>query len=95
MFKFLPWVALDLFYAKVKFGYISLCMGKSENFVLLETIAAIGLKVGLNIQINELMKLNEYQSQGHYLTLAKGHSDFKVKTCFSRKLLSHLEPNEN
>ena len=37
----------------------------------LETIAAIGLKVGLNIQINELMKLNEYQSQGHYLILAK------------------------
>ena len=25
------------------------------------TIAAIGLKDGLNIQINELMKLNEYQ----------------------------------
>ena len=34
----------------------------------LETIAAIGLKVGLNIQINELMMLNEYQSQVHYLT---------------------------
>ena len=27
----------------------------------LEIITAIGLKVGLNIQINELMKLNEYQ----------------------------------
>ena len=27
----------------------------------LETIAAIGLKVALNIQINELMKLIEYQ----------------------------------
>ena len=26
--------------------------------------------------------LNEYQSQGHSLTLVKGHSDFKVKTCF-------------
>ena len=26
-----------------------------------ETIAAIVLKVGFNIQINELMKLNEYQ----------------------------------
>ena len=26
--------------------------------------------------------LNEYQSQGHSLTLIKGHSDFKVKTCF-------------
>ena len=36
----------------------------------METIAAIGLRVGLNIQINELMKLNEYQSQGHYLVLA-------------------------
>ena len=58
-----------------------------------ETISAIGLKVGLYIQINELMKLNEYQGQGHYLTLAKGHSDFKIKTCFSQKLLSHLEQN--
>ena len=28
------------------------------------------------------MKLNEYQSQGHYLTLVKGHSDFKIKSCF-------------
>ena len=28
----------------------------------LEIIAAIGLKVGSNIQMNELMKLNEYQS---------------------------------
>ena len=32
----------------------------------LETIAVISLKVGLSIQINELMKLNEYQSQGHF-----------------------------
>ena len=49
----------------------------------LETIAAIGVKVGFNIQINKIMKLNEYQTQGHYLTLAKGHSDFKIKSCFS------------
>ena len=33
------------------------------------------------------------KGQGHYLTLAKDHSDFKIKTCFSRKLLRHLEPN--
>ena len=50
----------------------------------LEIIAAIGPIVGLNIQINELMKLNEYQSQGHYLTLAKGHSDFKLNLVFLR-----------
>ena len=59
----------------------------------LETIAAISLKVCLNIQINELMKLNEYQIQGHYVTLVKGHSDFKINFCFSQILLSHLEPN--
>ena len=61
LFKLLPWVDLDLFYAKVKYGYIGFCMGKSENYVLFGTITAIGLKVGLNIQINELMKLSEYQ----------------------------------
>ena len=59
----------------------------------LETIAAIGLKVGVNIQINELMKFNSIKGQGHYLTLAKGHSDFKIKSSFSQKLLSHLESN--
>ena len=52
----------------------------------LETIAAIGLKVDLSIQINELlvMKVNEIKGQGHYLylTLAKGHSEVKIKTCF-------------
>ena len=52
----------------------------------LETIAAIGLKVGFNIQINELIKLNEHQSQGHYMTLSKRHSDFEIKSCFSEKL---------
>ena len=36
-------------------------MGKSEHYVLFGIIAAIGLKVGLSIQINELMMLNEYQ----------------------------------
>ena len=36
-------------------------MGKSENYNYFETIAAIVLKVGLNIQINELTKLNECQ----------------------------------
>ena len=30
--------------------------------------------------------------QGRFLTLVNGHSDFKVKTCFSEKLLNDLEP---
>ena len=35
--------------------------------------------------------LNEYQSQGHSLTLVKGHSDLKLRR-FSHKQLSDLEP---
>ena len=57
LFKLLPWADLDPFYAKVKFGHIGFCMGKSENYLFifvwekvkiiycLETIAAFGLKV--------------------------------------------------
>ena len=58
----------------------------------LETIAALGRKVDRSIKLNELIMLNEYSSQGHYLTLVKGHSDFKVKTCFSHKQSGDLEP---
>ena len=35
-------------------------MGESENYFL-ELIAALGLKVAWSIQLNELMKLNEYK----------------------------------
>ena len=30
------------------------------------------------------------KGQVHSLALAKGHSDFKIKTCFSQKLLGHF-----
>ena len=39
--------------------------------------------------------LNEYQSQGHSLTLVKGHSDFKVKTCFLINSCSYESFREN
>ena len=45
LFKLRPWVDLDLFYAKVKFGHIGFCMGKSKNYLFLETIVALCLKV--------------------------------------------------
>ena len=35
----------DLFHSKVKFGHIGICMGKSENYYFLETIAVLGLIV--------------------------------------------------
>ena len=56
-------------------------------------MAALGLKVAWSIQLNELMKLNSIKGQGHSLTLVKGHSNFKVKICFSQKQLGDLEPN--
>ena len=34
LFKLLPWVDLDAFYAKVIFGDIGFCMGKSENYFI-------------------------------------------------------------
>ena len=58
-----------------------------------ETISAIGLKVGLSIQINELMKLNEYQRSRLSFDLGQRSLRLKIKTCFSRKLISHLKPN--
>ena len=33
LFKLWPWVDLDPFYAKVKFGHIGFCIGKSENYL--------------------------------------------------------------
>ena len=45
--------------------------------IILENIAQIGSR----IQLNDYMKLNEYQSKGHSLTLAKG---FKFKLVFLR-----------
>ena len=45
LFKLLPWVDLDTFYAKVKFGDIGFCMEKSENYFFLKTVAALGLKI--------------------------------------------------
>ena len=50
LFKLWPWVDLDPIYAKVKFGHIGFCMGKSENYLFfLETNAALGLKVAWSI----------------------------------------------
>ena len=32
LFKLWPWIDLDLFYIKVKYGYIGFCMGESYFF---------------------------------------------------------------
>ena len=34
LYKLWPWIDLDLFYIKVKFGYIGFCVGESDFFFL-------------------------------------------------------------
>ena len=46
-------------------------MGQSENYYFLETIAALGLKVASSIQLNELMKLSEYQRSRSFFDLGQ------------------------
>ena len=42
LFKLWPWVDLDLFYAKVKFGHIGFCMGKIENYLFFRNYCSLG-----------------------------------------------------
>ena len=62
-----------------------------------ETIAASDLKGNRSRHLIEIeyMKICEYCSQGHFLTLAQGcvHRCTKIQTGFSQKLLCCSEPN--
>ena len=42
LFKLWPWVVLDPFYAKVKFGHIGFCRGKSENYLFFGNYCSLG-----------------------------------------------------
>ena len=44
LYKWLPWVDLDLFYSKVKFGNLCVSIGKVKTVDFSETIAASDLK---------------------------------------------------
>ena len=57
-------------------------MGKSENNYFLETIAALGLKVALSIQLNELMKLSECQRSRPFFDLGQRSLRFQSLNLF-------------
>ena len=42
LFKLCPWVDLYPFYAKVKFGHIGFCMGKSANYLFFGNYCSLG-----------------------------------------------------
>ena len=54
-------------------------MGESENYLFLELIAALGLKVAWSIQLNEFMKLSEYQKSRPFFDLGQRSLRFQVK----------------
>ena len=57
----------------------------------LKTIAAIGLKVGLSIQINELMKLNEYQRSRSLFDLGQRSLRFQNQILFFSETIVSFE----
>ena len=67
---------------------------KVKMIYFAETIGALGLKVGRCIQLNDYLKLHKYQRSRFSLTLAKGHSDFKIKSCFSQKKKCWVSGNQ-
>ena len=48
LLKLCPWVDLDPFYAKVKFGYIGIWMGKSENYLFYRNYCSLRSQSCLN-----------------------------------------------
>ena len=56
----MTWSDLDLFYGKVKFGYLGFSMGKVKTVDFSETIVASDLKVGRCRQLIEFLKVCEY-----------------------------------
>ena len=69
-------------------------MGKGEYCFFFKTFAAYEFKAGRCIQLNEAtLSYISIKGQDHYMTLAKGYSDFKSKSCFYQKLFGHLQPN--
>ena len=48
LFKVFLLVDLDLFYAKVKFGHIGFCMGKSENYLFIRNYCSLRSQSCLN-----------------------------------------------
>ena len=75
LFKWWPWVDLDFYYGKVKFDPLGFCMEKVETMDFSETIVSYNIKVGRCSQLNEHMKLYEYQRSRSFTDLGPNHSD--------------------
>ena len=71
LFKLWPWVDLDPFYAKVIFGHIGICMGKTENCLFFGNYFSLGSQSCLKHLAKRLMKLSEYQRSRSFFDLGQ------------------------
>ena len=95
LFKWWPWIHLDLFYGKVKFGPLWETV-KTMDFS--ETIVVYDIKAGRSSQLNEYMKLYEYQRSRSLTDLGPNLSDLIFLNFFSSittrpiEAKCHVEP---
>ena len=76
---------------------------KVKNIYCLDLLQPLVSKLLEAFSLMSLWSWVSIKDQGHYLTLVKGHSDFKVKTCFlknswaifDQNLLESLRENRN
>ena len=89
LYKWWPWVDLDLFYGKVKFGNYRLFYRKKWKLLIFQNYCSLWPETNC-------IKLWTYVSiegQGHSLTLTQSQLYMKLKTGFSQKPLSQSKPN--
>ena len=65
-----PWLTFTYFTSRSNL-VLAFVWEKVKIIYFLETIAALGLKVALGIQVNELMKLSEYQRSRSFFDLGQ------------------------
>ena len=93
LFKLWPWVDLDLFYAKVKFGHIAFCMGKSENYLFFGNYCSLGSQSCLKHSTKWVYEV-EWVSKVKVILWpwSKVTQISMLKLVFLKKQLGHLEP---
>ena len=85
LFKWWPWVDLDLFYSKVKFGPFCFCMGKCLSCRFPRNYWSLWGEYRCTYSQIHLYLTIYDQGQGHSLTFVQGHSDSTFSNFFSSR----------
>ena len=92
LFKWWPWVDLNLFYGKVKFGPVAFVREKGKTMDIIETIVVYDVKVGRCSKLNtSTWAYIDINGQGHSLTLVQGHSVSTFSNFFSWETVKPIE----